>query len=270
MNMFILDNELLVRLSFFFGIFTVMAVWELVLPRRKLTVSKTRRWFTNLSITVLNSFAVRLLIPIQAVGAAVIAKNNGWGIFNAFQFPQWQAAILSVVLLDLLIYFQHMYFHKIPVFWRLHMMHHVDLDIDVTTGARFHPIEIIVSMLIKMAAVLILGAPALGVIVFEIVLNGTSMFNHSNIRMNGTERILRKIIVTPDMHRVHHSVVPKETFSNFGFNLSCWDRLFGTYREQPERGHEGMTVGLPEFRDARQLTILRLIALPFLKRKVMR
>jgi sterol desaturase/sphingolipid hydroxylase (fatty acid hydroxylase superfamily) len=226
MNMFILDNELVIRLSFFFGIFAAMAGWELILPRRILTASKTRRWFINISITVLNSFALRLFFPIQAVGVAAIAEKNGWGLLNILQLPQWQAVLISVVLLDLLIYFQHMYFHKIPVLWRLHMLHHVDLDVDVTTGARFHPIEILLSMIIKMTAVLLLGAPAVSVVIFEIDLNGTSVFNHSNVRMNGFDRILRKIVVTPDMHRVHHSVIPRETFSNFGFNLPWWDRFF--------------------------------------------
>ena len=265
--MFILDNELVIRPSFFCGIFAAMAGWELVLPRRKLITSKARRWFTNWSITVLDSFALRLFFPLQAVGVAAIAEKKGLGVLNILQFPQWQAVLISVVLLDLLIYFQHMYFHKIPIFWRLHMLHHVDLDVDVTTGARFHPIEIFLSMLIKMAAVLLLGAPALGVVVFEIILNGTSMFNHSNVRTNGADRILRKIVVTPDMHRVHHSVLPRETFSNFGFNLPWWDRLFGTYREQPEGGHKEMTLGLPQFRDAAQLTLSMLLALPFIKRK---
>lgn len=265
--MFILDNEIAIRLSFFLGTFAVMAGWELVLPRRKLTTSKGRRWFINMSITLLNSFALRLLFPILAVGVAVTAEKNGWGILNILQFPHWLAVLISVVILDLLIYFQHLYFHKIPALWRLHMLHHVDIDVDVTTGSRFHPIEIFLSMIIKMAAVFFLGAPAFGVVVFEILLNGTSMFNHSNIRMVSADRILRKIVVTPDMHRVHHSVIPREMFSNFGFNLPWWDRLFGTYREQPVEGHEKMTIGLPQFRDAGQFTIPWLIALPFLKRK---
>lgn len=266
MNMFILDNEAGIRLAFFFSIFLVMSTWELAAPKRALTVSKPGRWAVNLAITALNTLALRVLFPLQAVGFALIAREKGWGLLNIVSASEWQATAVSVAVLDLVIYFQHRFFHRIPLFWRLHKMHHVDLDIDVTTGARFHPVEIMASMLIKMTVVLLLGAPAAGVVAFEVLLNGTSMFNHSNVRMpERADRLLRLFVVTPDMHRVHHSVVPRETNSNFGFNMPWWDRLFGTYKPRPDAGHQGMTIGLPQYREAKQLTFPRLLAMPFRK-----
>lgn len=264
MNMFIIDNELYIRLSFFFGVFGLMAIWEATAPRRGLTTSKNARWLINLSVTFLNSLLVRLIFPLAAVGVALTGSQRQWGILNSVVIPDWAAGVIAVILLDLTIYLQHRLFHRIGLFWRLHMMHHTDLDIDVTTGARFHPIEILLSMVVKMAVVVLLGAPAWSVVVFEVLLNATSMFNHSNASMPaGIDRILRLFVVTPDMHRVHHSVIGRETNSNFGFNLPWWDRLLGTYRAQPEAGHEGMTIGLPKFRDEKELTLPKILALPF-------
>ena len=262
MTEFILHNEVAIRLSFFIGVLTIMALWEILAPRRALTTSKSWRWISNLSIVFLNSFLVRLLFPVAAVGLAAYAAEHGWGLFNQFQTPFWVAVVVSVVALDLAIYLQHVMFHAVPAFWRLHRMHHADLDFDVTTGARFHPIEIILSMLIKFA---VLGLPVVAVIVFEVLLNATAMFNHSNIRLPLIlDRLIRRLIVTPDMHRVHHSIEDHETNSNFGFNLSIWDRLFGTYKNQPDAGHEAMTIGIRDFRDPRQVDRLPgMLLLPF-------
>ena len=267
MNMLTLEAATGLRLAFFFGIFAAMALWETVAPRRALTTPKAARWGRNIGIAALNSAGVKLLIPLQAAGVAALAGRGGWGLLRWAEVPAAPALLLSVVLLDLAIYAQHWAFHRHPALWRLHMVHHVDLDIDVTTGARFHPVEILLSMGIKMALVALLGAPVAGVIVFEILLNGTSMFNHGNVRIPaGLDRALRLVLVTPDMHRVHHSVVPRETGSNFGFNLPWWDRLFGTYRPQPAAGHDGMQIGLPWFRDPDRVGLGWLLALPFLKR----
>jgi sterol desaturase/sphingolipid hydroxylase (fatty acid hydroxylase superfamily) len=260
-----MPHETVIRLSFFFGIFAVMAVWEFIAPRRILTTSKGVRWLSNLGITVLNPVVVRAVSPLLPVGMALLAQKNGWGLLNNLILPYWLAVATAVLVLDLVIYLQHVMFHTVPLLWRFHMMHHSDLDIDVTTGLRFHPIEIIISMGIKLSAVVLIGPPVVAVLIFEILLNGTSMFNHSNVRLLTTiDRRLRLFVVTPDMHRVHHSVTIRETNSNFGFNFPWWDRLLGTYRAQPAAGHEGMTIGLSQFRDARRLTLLWLLALPFI------
>lgn len=265
MDEFVFRNETPIRLAFFFGIFAAVALWELAAPRRTLTTSKAGRWFANIGIVVINTIVLRLLFPAAAVGMAMKVGELKWGLFNNVDVPYWLAVLLSAILLDFVIYLQHVMFHAVPSFWRLHMMHHADLDYDLTTGARFHPIEIILSMLIKFAAVVVIGAPALGVIVFEILLNGTAMFNHGNIRLPlGLDRVLRLFVVTPDMHRVHHSVFPSEANSNFGFNLPWWDRLLGTYRAQPSRGHVGMTIGLNQFRDPSRLTLPWMLAMPFM------
>ena len=259
-----MTNEVMLRFAFFFGIFTLMAVWELVAPRRTLTTSKTVRWLSNLGITFLNPVVVRALSPLLPVGMALLAQKNGWGLLNYFSMPYWFEVALAVIVLDLVIYLQHVMFHTVPVLWRLHMMHHADLDIDVTTGLRFHPIEMILSMGIKLSTVVLIGPSVLAVLIFEILLNGTSMFNHSNVRLpTNIDRTLRLFVVTPDMHRVHHSVFIRETNSNFGFNLPWWDRLLGTYRDQPAAGHEGMVIGLSQFREAKRLTLLRMLVLPF-------
>jgi len=264
-NEFVMDNEVAIRLAFFFSVFGIMAIWELIAPKRALTVSKAVRWANNLGIVFLNSFILRLIFPAAAVGMATFTSSQGWGVFNYFDVPFWVAIVASVVVMDFIIYLQHVMVHAVPVLWRLHRMHHADLDFDVTTGARFHPIEIILSMLIKFATIIVLGPPVVAVVIFEVLLNATAMFNHSNVHIPGTiDRVVRWIVVTPDMHRVHHSVEDNEANSNFGFNLPWWDRLFGTYRDQPREGHEGMTIGIHKYRETNQVSWLPgMLLLPF-------
>lgn len=268
MEEIILSYEPFVRIGFFFGVFALVAGWEMFAPRRRLTVSRITRWVSNLGIVVLYTVLVRLLFPAAAVGVALFAVDHGWGLFNAIEAPHWVAIAGSVVVLDFAIWLQHVMVHAIPLLWRLHRVHHADLDYDVTTGVRFHPIEIILSMLIKFAVILLLGPPVAAVVVFEVLLNATAMFNHGNIRLPpALDRMLRWLVVTPDMHRVHHSVEDDETNSNFGFNLPWWDRLFGTYRDQPRAGHEGMTIGIHGYRELRQVAWLTgMLTLPFVGR----
>jgi sterol desaturase/sphingolipid hydroxylase (fatty acid hydroxylase superfamily) len=257
-------HEPLIRLVVFASVFAGMAAWEICAPRREQRIGRGRRWPSNIGVVALDTLLVRLLFPITAVGIALLAEARGWGLFAALELPAWASIVLGVVLLDLAIYLQHVLFHAVPALWRLHRMHHADLEFDVTTGTRFHPIEILLSMGIKLGVVAALGVPAVSVLIFEILLNATSMFNHSNVRIpRNVDRILRWLVVTPDMHRVHHSIVRRETNSNFGFNLPCWDRLFGTYRDQPAAGHEGMTIGIEQFRDARELRLDRMLVQPF-------
>lgn len=265
MNEFLLQYEVPIRLGFFFGIFALMAIWEWIAPRRALTVSKAIRWTSNIGIVFLNSVVLRLVFPAAAVGMALFASREGWGLLNYLDLPLWQEIVLAVVLLDFVIYLQHVMVHAVPALWRLHRVHHADLDFDVTTGARFHPIEILLSMLIKFSAIAVLGPPVVAVVIFEVLLNATSMFNHANIRLPlGLDRVLRLFVVTPDMHRVHHSVEDDETNSNFGFNLPWWDRMFGTYRAQPRGGHEGMTIGINTYRDTHWCSRLGgMLKLPF-------
>ncbi len=264
MDKLVLNHEMIVRLGFFVGIFVVVALAEVAAPRRRLTTSKTVRWLSNIGIVVINSVLLRILFPVAAVGMAVLASQKGWGLLNNMAMPYWLAVLLSVLFLDFVIYLQHVMFHAVPALWRLHMMHHADLDFDLTTGSRFHPIEILLSMLIKMAAVLVAGTPPIAVILFEIILNGAAMFNHGNLSVPlNVDKVLRLFLVTPDMHRVHHSVFPAETNSNFGFNLPWWDRLLGTYKAQPRLGHEAMSIGLNQFRDPARLTLPWMLALPF-------
>jgi sterol desaturase/sphingolipid hydroxylase (fatty acid hydroxylase superfamily) len=247
---FFLDNETAIRLSVFLGILALMATLESVLPRRPWVTSRANHWLNNLGIVIINSALLRLLFPVAAIGVAKIAQTNNWGLLNMIALPSYVEIIIGFVILDCVIYWQHVTFHKFPLLWRLHRMHHADQDFDVTTGSRFHPIEIIASMLVKFVAIILLGPPLLAVLFFEVVLNGAAMFNHSNVKFNKQlDRILRLLIVTPDMHRVHHSVLPGEYNSNFGFNLPWWDRLFGSYHAQPEAGHEKMTIGLNEYKD---------------------
>ena len=253
-----------VRVSAYAAVFAVMALWEWWAPRRKLSAGRAPRWPGNLGILAIDIVAVRLLVPTTAVGVALVAAENGWGLFAQLGVPYWAAVVIGVIALDLAIYLQHVVFHYVPPLWRLHRMHHADVDIDVTTGLRFHPIEILLSLGIKIAAVLALGVPAFAVLVFEVLLNATSMFNHSNVKLPPwLDRLARWIVVTPQMHQVHHSVVRAETDSNFGFNLPWWDRLFGTYRAEPAAGEQGMTIGLPIFRDKAELRITRLLTQPF-------
>jgi sterol desaturase/sphingolipid hydroxylase (fatty acid hydroxylase superfamily) len=260
-----LVDESIVRLAAFVAVFTAMALSEAAAPRRPRAFSRLTRWPSNLAIMALNTVLVRILLAAAAVSLALIGAKRGWGVMNNLPVPAWIAIAGSVVLLDLAIYLQHVMFHAVPALWRFHRMHHTDLDFDVTTGARFHPFEIVLSMGLKLGVVAALGAPAVAVLIFEVLLNATSMFNHGNVGLpSPIDRILRWIVVTPDMHRVHHSVVPHETNSNFGFNLPWWDRLFGTYCVEPEAGHLGMTIGLDLFRDPAQLRLDRMLVQPFL------
>ena len=263
---FVTEYEPAIRLSFFFGIFAVMTWWEIKAPRRALTVSKTVRWVNNLGLVLLNTITVRLLFPAAAVGVAAFAAENGWGLLNYYEVTAAMAVVIAVVAMDFVIYLQHVLVHAVPSLWRLHRVHHADLDYDVTTGARFHPIEIILSMLIKFATIVVLGAPVVAVVIFEVVLNAMAMFNHGNVGLPlWLDRIVRLFVVTPDMHRVHHSVEDNETNSNFGFNLSIWDRLFGTYIAQPRAGHEGMTIGIHKYREPKWAAWLPgMLALPFI------
>jgi sterol desaturase/sphingolipid hydroxylase (fatty acid hydroxylase superfamily) len=259
-----MSNEPFVRLMAFGSVLTAMAVWELAAPRRKQELRRRTRWPGNLAIVVLDTLLVRLLFPIGTVAAAIAAEARGWGFFNAFDVPAWVAIPACVILLDLAIYLQHVLFHAVPALWRLHRMHHADLAFDVTTGVRFHPIEILLSMVNKLGVVTALGAPALAVLIFEVLLNAISMFNHGNVALPpGPDRVLRWLVVTPEMHRVHHSAVARETNSNFGFNLPWWDHLFGTYRPQPEAGHLGMTIGIAQFRDPAEQRLDRMLTQPF-------
>jgi len=261
----VMDNEAVIRLGMFAGVFLLMAAWELMAPCRQLTLSKSQRWLNNLALVVLNTLLLRLLFPTAAIGVAAFAAEQGWGLFNYSTWPLWLAALLSIVCMDLVIYLQHVMVHAVPLLWRLHRVHHADLDYDVTTGARFHPLEIILSLLIKFAIILLLGPPLIAVVIFEVVLNAMAMFNHGNVSLPAVlDRPLRLLLVTPDMHRVHHSIEDDETNSNFGFNLSCWDRLFGTYRDQPRKGHQGMVIGIRSFREAsRCATLPGMLAIPF-------
>jgi sterol desaturase/sphingolipid hydroxylase (fatty acid hydroxylase superfamily) len=259
-----LTDEPGVRLVAFAGIFALMAAWEVLAPRRDQKLGRSTRWPSNIGIVVLDTVLVRLVFPTTAVGLALIAEAREWGLFHALDLPAWASVVLAVAALDFAIYLQHVLFHAVPALWWLHRMHHADLDIDVTTGARFHPIEILLSMGIKLGVVAALGTPAIAVLAFEVLLNATSMFNHSNVRMPILlDRVLRWIVVTPDMHRVHHSIVARETNSNFGFNLPWWDRLFGTYRDQPAAGHEAMTIGIEQFRDPAEQRLGRMLTQPF-------
>ena len=264
-----LAAEPLIRLGVFAAVLTLLMAWELLAPRRQLTVGRGRRWPGNVGVVLIDTLLVRLLFPTAAVGLALVAEAKGWGLLNLVAAPDWLALLATIILLDLIIYAQHVLFHAAPLLWRLHRMHHADLDIDVTTGVRFHPVEILLSMVIKLGAVVVLGAPALGVMIFEVLLNATSMFNHSNVRLPvGVDRWLRRILVTPDMHRVHHSIVARETNSNFGFNLPWWDWLFGTYRAQPAAGHVAMTIGLPQFRDPSELRLDRMLLQPLRRGRI--
>jgi sterol desaturase/sphingolipid hydroxylase (fatty acid hydroxylase superfamily) len=253
-----------IRISVFAAVLLAVALWELISPRRPLLDNRRRRWFTNLALVVIDTTAVRFLFPILPVALAQLAETRGWGLCNVLAMALWLKIILSLIMLDFIIYLQHLLFHYTPFFWHLHRMHHTDLDLDVTSGNRFHPLEIIISMLIKMAAVVTLGVPGQAVLAFEVILNASAMFNHGNIRIPAAfDSLLRLFLVTPDMHRVHHSTLLRETNSNFGFNLPWWDRICGTYRPQPEKGHLDMTIGLREYRDPEKLTLIRLLIQPF-------
>jgi len=257
-------SETAIRLSVFASVFAIMAVVEALWPRKQRTQPRTTRWFTNIGVVVVDSITVRLIFPIVAVGVAIYAHKNGWGLLNLIAMPYWFKVLISAILLDMAIYWQHVASHKVPMFWRVHRMHHVDRDIDVSTGTRFHPIEIVLSMLYKMAIILLLGPAAFGVFLFEVLLNGSAMFNHANVRLPlWLDRIIRVLFVTPDMHRIHHSVYKDETDSNYGFNLAIWDKIFGTYIDQPRDGHDDMVIGMKGYQDDKPSNIIWALLFPF-------
>ncbi len=257
-----------IRMGIFLGLFVLLAALELLAPRRELEHVKSKRWLTNLTIVLIDSVLVRLIFYSAAVGAALWAAANGYGFFNLFEVPAYIAVLVSFVVLDFAIWFAHVASHKIPLLWAIHRMHHSDVDFDVTTAIRFHPIEIVLSMLWKIAIVVLIGAPAIAVLIFEIVLNGAALFNHSNLRLPlWLDRIVRIFVVTPDMHRVHHSILKHETDSNYGFNLAIWDRLFGTYIDQPEAGHEAMQIGIEAWQDERPTQLFWTLKIPFISQK---
>ena len=259
--------EATLRLTVFFGIFALLALLEVVAPRRVLSVSKSWHWFTNLLLTGLDIVIVRLLFGAATIQTALFAREHGWGLLNYLHLPSWLAFLTAIIFLDFMIYLQHVISHALPIFWRLHLVHHTDLDFDVTTAARFHPIEIIVSLIFKLGLIVVTGAAPAAVLVFEIILNGSAQFNHSNLKLtNGLDRILRRFIITPDFHRVHHSVKVAESNSNYGFFLPWWDHLCGTYRAQPLLSHTEMSIGLKEYRDKEELSLPSLVVLPFVAR----
>ncbi|HEX4890397.1 MAG TPA: sterol desaturase family protein [Alphaproteobacteria bacterium] len=265
MSEIILGQEPVIRLVLFAVIFLVLAASEAHFPRRVRSLSRWRRWPGNIGISALNTVFIRLVFPATAVAFAGLAETRGWGLLQLMALPETAKIILAIIILDLIIYLQHVLFHAVPLLWRLHRMHHADPDFDVTTGSRFHPVEIMLSMGIKLMVIAALGAPAIAVLIFEIVLNGASMFNHANLKLPlQADRMLRRFIVTPDMHRVHHSIIPSETNSNFGFNVPWWDHLFGTYRSQPKLGHEAMTIGIGQFQSARGQRLDQMLVQPFL------
>ncbi len=265
-------SDTIIRVGIFISVLVIMASLELFLPKRQLVASKSKRWFTNISMTVISNILVRLMgavaLPIVALGAALYSEQSSFGLFYLLELPFWLTCLLSIVILDFAIYFQHVLSHHIPVLWRLHRVHHADRDIDVTTATRFHPIEIMLSMLYKAGLIILLGAPVLAVFIFEIILSSLAMFNHANVALSPRlDRLLRLLIVTPDMHRVHHSVHVSETNSNYGFNLAIWDYLCGTYTSQPRDGHEKMTIGLNEYQTSKPTGLMWSLSLPFLSRK---
>jgi sterol desaturase/sphingolipid hydroxylase (fatty acid hydroxylase superfamily) len=263
MSEIVLAAEPTIRLAAFFCILVSMALLEVAAPRRRRDIPRVIRWTNNLALIVVDTIVLRLTFPILAVGLAAMAEERGWGLFNVTEAPFWMAVIVSMLLLDLAIYLQHVMFHAVPGLWRLHRMHHADLDFDATTGLRFHPVEILISMVIKLAVVAALGPPAIAVLLFEVILNATALFNHANVNLPlPLDRMLRWIVVTPDMHRVHHSTDLRETNSNFGFNLPWWDWLLGTYLPQPAKGHQGMEIGIEQFRTRRDLWLDRLLIQP--------
>ena len=265
LNEFIIQNESTIRIGVFSAMLLIMGLWELLAPRRAPKISKLLRWANNLSLVFINTLILRLIFPMAATGMALFAIDHGWGLFNYYDFNPLVEIIIAIIFMDFIIYLQHVLVHAVPALWRLHRVHHADLDYDVTTGSRFHPIEIIISMLIKLATIVVLGPAVVAVIIFEVLLNGMAMFNHGNVGLPKIiDNFLRLFIVTPDMHRVHHSVEDDETNSNFGFNLSCWDRIFGTYREQPRKGQIGMDIGIRGFNTTQQTCWLHgLLLMPF-------
>lgn len=265
---FLEQYETIVRLSTFAGIFLIMALLEIAMPRKQRVLARGGRWFTNISLVIVDTLALRLIIPILAIGMADYAAAQGWGLLALVDLPIWAEVIIAFLLLDMLIYAQHIAFHKIPVLWRFHKVHHADRDLDVTSGVRFHPVEAVISMAYKLLCIALIGPAAFAVFLFEVVLNAASMFNHANVRLPlGMDRALRLFIVTPDMHRVHHSVIERETNSNYSFFLTLWDRMFRTYLAQPEKGHEGMTIGLSEYQDSKPANLFWSLLVPFARKQ---
>ena len=262
----ILQHEALIRLSCFLGVFGLMTLWEIRNPSRPLQVAKGIRWTHNIVLVVINSVVLRLILPTTATALALLAQQNNWGLLNYYGVPLVIGIIIAIVVMDLVIYLQHVMMHSLPLLWRLHRVHHADLDYDVTTGLRFHPLEIILSMLIKFSIILLLGPAVIAVIIFEVVLNAMAMFNHGNVSLPfWLDKPLRWFVVTPDMHRIHHSIIDNETNSNFGFNIALWDRLFGTYLAQPQAGHH-ITIGIHQYNDEKKVNrIIGMLLLPFRK-----
>ena len=264
MSGLILTYEPFIRFAAFASVFVALAAWELIAPRREQQIPRSVRWPSNIGVVLLDTVLMRVIVPTTVVALALVCEARGWGLLQIMALPAWATIGLGFIAMDGAIYLQHVMFHAIPALWRFHRMHHADQEIDVTTGVRFHPIEILMSLGIKFGVVAALGAPAVSVVIFEVLLNATSMFNHSNVRMPvWLDRWLRWIVVTPDMHRVHHSIVVRETNSNFGFNLPWWDRLFGTYRDQPDAGHKAMTIGIEQFREPTEQRLDRMLTQPF-------
>lgn len=260
-------NDVFIRLIFFFSIFALIVIWEIFRPRKDLNESKSIRWISNLSLVALNSLIVRILLPVTSIGVAVLAHTEQWGLLNLIELPGWLAVIIAVVLMDFAIYLQHLLMHAAPFLWRLHQVHHADLDVDVTTGLRFHPLEILISMLFKFVVIAALGVPVVAVVIFEVLLNASSMFNHGNIFIpSQMDRALRHVLVTPDMHRLHHSVNPRWRNRNFGFCLTWWDRIFGTYLTQPFDVHDDIKLGLKtEDQSKTSIRLIGMLLMPFKK-----
>jgi sterol desaturase/sphingolipid hydroxylase (fatty acid hydroxylase superfamily) len=262
----LLEHESAIRLGSFLGVFVLLALWEALAPRRAPAASKAIRWSNNAALVVANILLVRLLFPLAAVGLAVFAEERGTGVFNMFPVPYVVAIVVSLLAFDLAVYLIHLAFHTAPVLWRMHRVHHADVDVDVATAVRFHPIQMVLSAAVKLAVILVLGPPVLAVVLFETLFQALLLFNHTNVRIApAVDRVLRWFIVTPDMHRVHHSIHPAETNSNFGFAMPWWDRLFGTYRAEPAMGHERMALGIDSFRTERDFWLDRMLLNPFLE-----
>jgi len=264
---FFFQYESYIRLSSFIGLYALLTIWEISSPKRKLEHARRLRWVSNFGLIIISSILVRFIFPTAAVGIALLVEKNQWGLLYYFDLSVAMHFMIAFVLMDLSLYFQHVMFHALPLFWRFHRVHHTDLDFDITTGLRFHPFEMVISILIKFMTITALGVPVLAVVIFEIILNAASMFSHSNIKIaRSIERVTRWFIVTPDMHRIHHSVSENETNSNFGFFISVWDRLFGTYTKEPKKGHTGMQIGLHNFREPKWQDLRWLIYLPFVSK----
>jgi sterol desaturase/sphingolipid hydroxylase (fatty acid hydroxylase superfamily) len=252
------------RLSIFLGVFAIMAAAEFLRPRRMQNIRRIKRWPQNIALVVLDALIVRFIFPVSLIGFSLMTVQHGWGLFSLLQPPFWLTVIVSLISLDFIIYWQHVLFHKVPFLWRLHRVHHTDTEFDVTTALRFHPFEIMISMGIKFAAIILLGIPPEAALLFEIILNASAMFNHGNINLpTKIDYLLRYILVTPDMHRVHHSTIPLETNSNYGFNIPIWDRLFRSYSDQPIEGHQKMRIGLDQFREAEDRRLDKMLLQPF-------